>query len=124
MTYLTSRIVSGGGSVAVASGTVTWTIGTVTSGGTGTATITVQTTSSVPNNSTTSTNTATLSSTETPDVTASAISTVARPNVLIAKRASGNSFIPGTRFTYTVDIVNAGNGIAGVHDVDGVGEAL
>jgi uncharacterized repeat protein (TIGR01451 family) len=115
MTYLTSTV-PGGTSIAVNSGTVTWTIGTVTSGGTGTATITVQTTSSVPNNSTTSTNTATLSSTETPDVTASAISTVARPNVLIAKRVSSTpccSFIPGGTLTYTVDVVNAGNGIAG-----------
>jgi uncharacterized repeat protein (TIGR01451 family) len=109
MTYLSSTVSTG--SIGVVGSNVTWTVGSVASGGTGTATITVQTTSGITG--TTVTNTATLTSTPGPDVIASATITVARPIVLIAKRASGNNFVPGNSFTYTVDVVNAGNGIAG-----------
>jgi uncharacterized repeat protein (TIGR01451 family)/fimbrial isopeptide formation D2 family protein len=108
MTYLSSTVSSG--SIGVVGNNVTWTVGSVASGGTGTATITVQTTSGITGTSVT--NNATLSSTPGPDVTASTTTTIARPDVRIAKRASGNNFVPGQSFTYTVDVVNAGNGIA------------
>src|SRR6185436_9620872 len=95
LTYLTSSTASG--TIGAVGNTVTWTIGSVAAGGTGTATITAQTTSSVVG--TLITNTATLSSNQTPNVSASADTVVARPNVLISKRASGNSFVPGNSFT-------------------------
>jgi uncharacterized repeat protein (TIGR01451 family) len=108
MNYVASTVSTG--SIGVVGQNVTWTIGTVASGGTGTATITVQTTTGITGTSVT--NTATLSSTETPNVTASTTTFVSRPDVRISKRASGNNFVPGQSFTYTVDVVNAGNGLA------------
>jgi uncharacterized repeat protein (TIGR01451 family)/fimbrial isopeptide formation D2 family protein len=108
MTYVSSTATAG--SVAAVGNNVTWTVGSVAPGGTGTATILVQTTTGIAGTSVT--NTATLSSTQTPNVTASTTTVVARPDVRIAKRASGNNFVPGQSFTYTVDVLNAGNGLA------------
>ena len=108
MTYISSTVSTG--SIVVASGTATWTVGSVASLGTGTATITVQVNSSITG--ATATNTATLTDTPGPTVTASTTTVLARPDVRVSKRASGNSFVPGNSFTYTVDIVNAGYGLA------------
>jgi uncharacterized repeat protein (TIGR01451 family)/fimbrial isopeptide formation D2 family protein len=108
MTYLTSTPSTG--SINVVGQNLTWTIGSVAGGATGTATVTVQTLSSIAGTSVT--NTGTLSSNQTPNVNASVDTVIGRPNVLISKRASGNSFVPGNSFTYTVDVVNAGNGLA------------
>ncbi|HEY2093393.1 MAG TPA: C25 family cysteine peptidase [Thermoanaerobaculia bacterium] len=108
MTYVSST--ASNGTLNVASGTATWTLSNVLSGTTGTATITVQVNSNI--SGTSATNTATLTQTYGPTLTSSTTTILARPDVRISKRASGTTFVPGNSFTYTVDVVNAGYGLA------------
>jgi uncharacterized repeat protein (TIGR01451 family) len=100
-------------------GTVSFYLGTLTSATSGTLSITVRTTQSMPGDTaplpvdpTTATNTATLSSALNADITASAWVQLARPNVLVSKRVSQTALVPGSSFTYTIDIVNAAAGLA------------
>jgi uncharacterized repeat protein (TIGR01451 family) len=108
MTYVSSTASTG--TLTVTSGTANWNIGNMASGATATATITVQVNSNIAGSSVT--NTATLTDAVTPSITASATTTIATPDVRVSKRASGTNFVPGNSFSYTVDIVNAGYGLA------------
>ena len=91
-------------------GTITWRVGSVASGATASLTVTVNTLQSMSGTSVT--DTGTLANLFGPNVTSSTTTILARPNVLVSKRASGTNFIPGNSFTYTIDVVNAGTGIA------------
>jgi len=110
MTYVSSSLAPSSAPAVGQNGTVQWTIGTVAAGATASFTLNLNVTTSITGS--TKTNTATLQDNYTPDVTASATVTVASPNVLIAKSASGNNFVANDTFSYTINAVNAGNAAA------------
>ena len=92
---------------SIAGQTLTWNIGTIAAGASGTITVNVNTTSGMTASSIT--NTATLSNPATADVSASATTELRKPQVAIAKRVDDSTLVPAQHFTYTVDVVNAGN---------------
>ncbi len=89
---------------------VVWTVGSVAAAASPTLTITAATTLGMTQS--TVTNTATLTDSYTPNITSSASTVLARPNVLISKRASATSLVPGGTFNYAINVVNAGIGSA------------
>jgi uncharacterized repeat protein (TIGR01451 family) len=91
-------------------GTVTFRLGAIAAGAVGSVSITVNTSQAMPGTS--STNTASFSGALSPTITASATTQLARANVQIEKSISTTSLVPGQSFSYTVNITNAGNGIA------------
>jgi len=105
---LTFVSATGGGTNSA--GTVTWNIGTVNAGTTASVTVTVSVNQGITG--ATVTNTATLSNTYTGNRQASATTTLARPILLISKRATPTALVPGQSVTFTVDATNAGNGRA------------
>ena len=110
MTYASSSLAPTSAPAVGQNGTVQWTIGTLAANTTASFTLTVNVPSTITGS--TKTNTATLQNSYTPDVTASATVTIASPNVLIAKTASGNNFFANDTFSYTINAVNAGNAAA------------
>lgn len=95
----------------IAGSTLTWNIGTLAAGASGSITLNVDTTNGMTASSVT--NTAILESPSTGPVSASATTELRKPSVTIAKRASDPSLVPGETFSYTIDVVNAGNAAAG-----------
>src|SRR5205085_3985960 len=62
--------------------------------------------------STSATNNVTMTSSFTGNATASATTTFVRPNVTIAKTVSNATPAPGASFSYTITVLNGGNGAA------------
>jgi len=111
-----TTFVSATGGGTVVGGNVVWNIGALAAAASGSVTFTV----SVPQNITgtaCSTNfcvvdTTTLTDNETGSLTASVSSVIVHPDVRISKIASATALVPGSTFSYTVSLVNAGYGTA------------
>jgi len=91
-------------------GTVTWNVASLAAGASATLTLNVNIVSSIPAG--TSTNTVSMLSDQTLSQTASAVVTVATPNVQITKVANRSAMVPGNQFDYTLRIINTGNAAA------------
>jgi uncharacterized repeat protein (TIGR01451 family) len=91
--------------------TLTWNLGTLAASSTGTITVTAAV--SAATSGTSVTNTATLTNGATPSRSGTATTYLVRPNVTIAKTASATALVPGSAFSYTINVINAGTGAAG-----------
>ncbi len=89
---------------------IQWNIGSLAAGASVTLTINANVLSSITGSSVT--NTATVTDNYTPNQSASISAVIASPNVLISKVSSGNNFVPGDKFSYTIAVVNTGTGAA------------
>jgi uncharacterized repeat protein (TIGR01451 family) len=109
-TYVSSSLAPTSAPAVGTNGTVVWDLGTLAANSTGTITLTVN----VPNgiSQTSAVNTATLSSPNTASINATATTAIRKPNVVITKRASKTSLVPGEAFSWTIDVVNTGTGSA------------
>ncbi len=87
---------------------IQWNIGSLAAGATQTLTINAGVLSSITGS--TVTNTATVTDNYTPNQSASITAAIASPNVLISKVSSGNNFVPGDKYSYTIAVVNTGTG--------------
>jgi uncharacterized repeat protein (TIGR01451 family) len=117
LTYTSSSLPPTSAPAVGTNGTLTWNLGTLAGGASGTITVVVGTTAGMAASFVT--NTATLTNDVTAALNASATTYFMKPIVGIAKRASTTAVVPGQAFSYTIDVVNSGNGTAtGVVMVD------
>jgi uncharacterized repeat protein (TIGR01451 family) len=110
LTYISSSLAPTSAPANGTNGTLVWNIGTLAAGASLSITLNVGTTNGMTASSVT--NTATLTNDYTGAITASATTALRKPNVQIAKRVSKTALVPGEAFTYTIDVLNAGNSAA------------
>lgn len=97
---------TGGGTHS--NGVVTWNLGALAAGASGSLTLNVAVDAPLAAGIFSLVNGVTLKSAQSADVSDSAASTVARPNVIVAKAADRTLLIPGDTVTYTLTALNAG----------------
>ncbi|MCU1230558.1 MAG: hypothetical protein JWO97_3442, partial [Acidobacteria bacterium] len=93
---------------------ITYTLGTLPANGTAGASGSVSLTASVGSGiaSTSATNNVTMTNAFTGSTSATATTTFVRPNVTISKTVSNATPAPGASFSYTITVLNGGNGAA------------